>query len=145
LARQWKEVKTLRETNEIPKKGTVIFAQERPGKGTRPEFPASQAFRIHRWSMFSLILKSAATWRTGFSCFPANATASALNSYSSRFFESPVEKEFRSLMNIPFVPREPDPEKRKDMEYTRRSLSFVPIFSSSVVIFPAYLCVYRMG
>jgi phosphoserine aminotransferase len=31
-------------------------------------------------------------------------------------FESPVEKEFRSLMNIPFVPREADPEKRKDLE-----------------------------
>jgi phosphoserine aminotransferase len=31
-------------------------------------------------------------------------------------FESPVEKEFRSLMNIPFVPREKDPEKRKDLE-----------------------------
>jgi hypothetical protein len=30
--------------------------------------------------------------------------------------------------------------------YTRRSLSLVPIFfSSSVVIFPAYLCVYQMG
>ena len=31
-------------------------------------------------------------------------------------FESPVEKEFRSLMNIPFVPRETDPEKRKGIE-----------------------------
>jgi phosphoserine aminotransferase len=31
-------------------------------------------------------------------------------------FVSPVEKEFRSLMNIPFVPREADPEKRKDIE-----------------------------
>jgi phosphoserine aminotransferase len=31
-------------------------------------------------------------------------------------FVSPVEKEFRSLMNIPFVPREKDPEKRRDIE-----------------------------
>jgi phosphoserine aminotransferase len=34
----------------------------------------------------------------------------------SGYFESPVEKEFRSLMNIPFVPREGDPEKRRDIE-----------------------------
>jgi len=34
---------------------------------------------------------------------------------SSRFL-SPVEKSCRSLMNIPFVPREPDPDKRKDIE-----------------------------
>ncbi|MDR0998245.1 MAG: 3-phosphoserine/phosphohydroxythreonine transaminase, partial [Treponema sp.] len=35
---------------------------------------------------------------------------------NSRMFKSPVEREFRSLMNIPFVPREPGPEKRKDIE-----------------------------
>ncbi|AEF82609.1 3-phosphoserine/phosphohydroxythreonine transaminase [Leadbettera azotonutricia] len=35
---------------------------------------------------------------------------------SSKHFLSPVEKVSRSLMNIPFVPRETDPEKRKDIE-----------------------------
>jgi phosphoserine aminotransferase len=35
---------------------------------------------------------------------------------NSGMFESPVEREFRSLMNIPFVPRESDAEKRKDIE-----------------------------
>jgi phosphoserine aminotransferase len=34
----------------------------------------------------------------------------------SRFFYSPVEKPFRSLMNVPFLSREPDPEKRKALE-----------------------------
>ena len=34
----------------------------------------------------------------------------------SRHFLSPVEKSCRSLMNIVFVPRESDPEKRKDIE-----------------------------
>jgi hypothetical protein len=34
----------------------------------------------------------------------------------------------------------------KSAGYTRRSLSLVPIFFSfSVVIFPAYLCVYQTG
>jgi phosphoserine aminotransferase len=31
-------------------------------------------------------------------------------------FRSPVEKSARSLMNIPFVPTETDPDKRKDLE-----------------------------
>jgi phosphoserine aminotransferase len=35
---------------------------------------------------------------------------------NSRYFVSPVEKEFRSRMNIPFVPRDTSPEKRKDIE-----------------------------
>jgi phosphoserine aminotransferase len=35
---------------------------------------------------------------------------------SSGRFMSPVEKNSRSLMNIPFVPTEADPEKRKDLE-----------------------------
>jgi phosphoserine aminotransferase len=35
---------------------------------------------------------------------------------SSKHFLSPVEKASRSLMNIPFVPRETDPDKRKDIE-----------------------------
>ncbi|MDR1105822.1 MAG: 3-phosphoserine/phosphohydroxythreonine transaminase [Treponema sp.] len=34
----------------------------------------------------------------------------------SSFFRSPVEKPFRSLMNIPFVPVEEDPEKRGALE-----------------------------
>jgi phosphoserine aminotransferase len=34
----------------------------------------------------------------------------------SKHFLSPVEKASRSLMNIPFVPRETDPDKRKDIE-----------------------------
>jgi phosphoserine aminotransferase len=34
----------------------------------------------------------------------------------SRHFLSPVEKSCRSLMNIPFVPREADADKRKDIE-----------------------------
>jgi phosphoserine aminotransferase len=34
----------------------------------------------------------------------------------SRRFRSPVEKESRSLMNIPFVSTEADPEKRKEIE-----------------------------
>jgi phosphoserine aminotransferase len=34
----------------------------------------------------------------------------------SDLFYSPVEKPFRSLMNIPFVPRVEDPEKRKAVE-----------------------------
>ena len=34
----------------------------------------------------------------------------------SKHFRSPVEKSCRSLMNIPFVPREPDPDKRKGIE-----------------------------
>ena len=34
----------------------------------------------------------------------------------SKHFLSPVEKSCRSLMNIPFIPREPDPDKRKDIE-----------------------------
>jgi phosphoserine aminotransferase len=34
----------------------------------------------------------------------------------SRFFYSPVEKPFRSLMNIPFVCRETDPAKRAELE-----------------------------
>jgi phosphoserine aminotransferase len=34
----------------------------------------------------------------------------------SALFYSPVEKPFRSLMNIPFVPRAEDPEKRKALE-----------------------------
>jgi phosphoserine aminotransferase len=33
-----------------------------------------------------------------------------------RYFYSPVEKPFRSLMNIPFIPREKDGEKRRDIE-----------------------------
>jgi phosphoserine aminotransferase len=35
---------------------------------------------------------------------------------SSKRFRSPVEKPYRSLMNIPFVPLEPDPDRRKDLE-----------------------------
>jgi phosphoserine aminotransferase len=35
---------------------------------------------------------------------------------ASKTFYSPVEKESRSLMNIPFVPREQDPEKRSALE-----------------------------
>ena len=35
---------------------------------------------------------------------------------NNKHFYSPVEKSCRSLMNIPFVPREPDPDKRKDIE-----------------------------
>jgi phosphoserine aminotransferase len=34
----------------------------------------------------------------------------------SALFYSPVEKPFRSLMNIPFVPRVDDPPKRKELE-----------------------------
>ena len=34
----------------------------------------------------------------------------------SKYFLSPVEKSCRSLMNITFVPREPDPEKRTAIE-----------------------------
>lgn len=34
----------------------------------------------------------------------------------SKSFHSPVEKPFRSLMNIPFVPNEQDPVKRKEIE-----------------------------
>ncbi|MDR2177489.1 MAG: 3-phosphoserine/phosphohydroxythreonine transaminase [Treponema sp.] len=34
----------------------------------------------------------------------------------SRHFYSPVERSARSLMNIPFVSREPDPERRKGIE-----------------------------
>ena len=34
----------------------------------------------------------------------------------SRHFRSPVEKAARSLMNIPFVPVEPDAAKRRDIE-----------------------------
>jgi phosphoserine aminotransferase len=35
---------------------------------------------------------------------------------NSTQFRSPVEKSSRSLMNIPFVPTETDPDKRKDIE-----------------------------
>jgi phosphoserine aminotransferase len=35
---------------------------------------------------------------------------------ASKHFVAPVEKSCRSLMNIPFVPRETDPEKRKAIE-----------------------------
>jgi len=44
--------------------------------------------------------------------------AALLYSYleASKNFLSPVEKSCRSLMNIPFVPREADPERRKDIE-----------------------------
>jgi phosphoserine aminotransferase len=35
---------------------------------------------------------------------------------SSRLFYSPVEKPFRSLMNIPFVFKETDPNRRSDLE-----------------------------
>ena len=35
---------------------------------------------------------------------------------ASRNFRSPVEKSCRSLMNIPFVPIEPDPERRSALE-----------------------------
>jgi phosphoserine aminotransferase len=35
---------------------------------------------------------------------------------TSRHFYSPVEKPFRSIMNIPFVSKEPDGEKRKGIE-----------------------------
>jgi phosphoserine aminotransferase len=31
-------------------------------------------------------------------------------------FASPIEKKSRSLMNIPFVPKESDPDKRKEIE-----------------------------
>ena len=34
----------------------------------------------------------------------------------SRQFFSPVEKSCRSLMNIPFISREPDPDKRREIE-----------------------------
>jgi phosphoserine aminotransferase len=34
----------------------------------------------------------------------------------SKFFRSPVEKPFRSLMNIPFVCTEADPARRAEME-----------------------------
>jgi phosphoserine aminotransferase len=34
----------------------------------------------------------------------------------SKHFHSPVEKSARSLMNIPFIPRETDADKRKDIE-----------------------------
>jgi phosphoserine aminotransferase len=34
----------------------------------------------------------------------------------SKLFRSPVEKQFRSLMNIPFIPVESDENKRKDIE-----------------------------
>ncbi|MFP3089534.1 3-phosphoserine/phosphohydroxythreonine transaminase [Treponema sp. TIM-1] len=44
--------------------------------------------------------------------------AELLYSYleSSRIFRSPVEKPFRSLMNIPFIVSGTDPENRKDLE-----------------------------
>ncbi|MDR1908949.1 MAG: 3-phosphoserine/phosphohydroxythreonine transaminase [Spirochaetaceae bacterium] len=44
--------------------------------------------------------------------------AALLYSYleESRHFRSPVEKPFRSLMNIPFVPVESDEARRKDIE-----------------------------
>jgi phosphoserine aminotransferase len=44
--------------------------------------------------------------------------AGLLYSYleGSRLFRSPVEKPYRSLMNIPFVPVETDEAKRKDIE-----------------------------
>ncbi|GHU58717.1 hypothetical protein FACS189444_2820 [Spirochaetia bacterium] len=35
---------------------------------------------------------------------------------SSKSFRSPVEKASRSLMNIPFVTAEPDPDKQKELE-----------------------------
>ncbi|MDR1970621.1 MAG: 3-phosphoserine/phosphohydroxythreonine transaminase [Treponema sp.] len=35
---------------------------------------------------------------------------------NSRIFYSPVEKSSRSIMNIPFVPRETDADRRKDLE-----------------------------
>jgi phosphoserine aminotransferase len=35
---------------------------------------------------------------------------------NSKSFLSPVEKPFRSIMNIPFVSREPDPDRRRDIE-----------------------------
>ena len=35
---------------------------------------------------------------------------------SSKTFYSPVEKKFRSLMNIPFVPKETDPERKAAVE-----------------------------
>ncbi|MDR0759301.1 MAG: 3-phosphoserine/phosphohydroxythreonine transaminase [Treponema sp.] len=35
---------------------------------------------------------------------------------ASRNFRSPVEKPYRSLMNIPFVPADPDPERRSVQE-----------------------------
>ncbi|GHT92156.1 phosphoserine aminotransferase [Spirochaetia bacterium] len=34
----------------------------------------------------------------------------------SKHFQSPVEKSARSLMNIPFIPKETDADKRKDIE-----------------------------
>jgi phosphoserine aminotransferase len=44
--------------------------------------------------------------------------ADMLYSYldNSRFFRSPVDKPFRSLMNIPFVPTESSAEKRAALE-----------------------------
>ncbi|MDR2370490.1 MAG: 3-phosphoserine/phosphohydroxythreonine transaminase [Treponema sp.] len=44
--------------------------------------------------------------------------ADMLYSYldNSRFFRSPVDKPFRSLMNIPFIPAENDAEKRAALE-----------------------------
>jgi phosphoserine aminotransferase len=44
--------------------------------------------------------------------------ADMLYSYldNSRFFRSPVDKPFRSLMNIPFIPAENDTEKRAALE-----------------------------
>jgi phosphoserine aminotransferase len=44
--------------------------------------------------------------------------AALLYSYleSSKLFGSPVEKSCRSLMNIPFIPREKDPEKKAALE-----------------------------
>jgi phosphoserine aminotransferase len=35
---------------------------------------------------------------------------------SSKTFHSPVEKPFRSLMNIPFIPAEKDPDRRAELE-----------------------------
>ena len=35
---------------------------------------------------------------------------------ASKMFYSPVEKKFRSLMNIPFVPKEADPERKAAIE-----------------------------
>ncbi|MDR1177811.1 MAG: 3-phosphoserine/phosphohydroxythreonine transaminase [Spirochaetaceae bacterium] len=44
--------------------------------------------------------------------------AGLLYSYleNSKFFSSPVEKSCRSIMNIPFIPREGDPEKKAALE-----------------------------
>ena len=52
-----------------------------PGKGGKPVPATPRACCIHRYSSFSLIPQSAATWHTGFSCFSASDTASALNSF----------------------------------------------------------------